>query len=483
MKNKLKVFYVSPEVFPFARTGDLAEAAGALPKYLKNMGHDIRVMMPKYKTVNERRYVLRDVIRLQGVKIKLGNEMLQANGKSAFIPNSKVQIYFLDNKGLFDRDGLYCDAAGEPYLDNAKRFIFFAIGCLETLKLLHWQPDIIHCNDWQTALIPLLLKSIYKSDPFFSHSRTLLSVHSVRQQGIFDSSIVELTGVPQSFFNSNKHLVQDNSFNFLHTGFEYADLLNTVSDSFDAAVQRRQDEFLSIHHGIDGQIWNPATDKLIPSNYDLHELAGKVENRKQLLAKFGLTPSESAPVISMILDGGLQQESDFVLQAMEEIARLDVQMVVLGAVVDTHGEKLLSIKKKYPQKVGLQLTVDTKLAHLVEAGSDITLMPVLQEGAGLGQLCSLAYGTIPIVPRCSVRAEFVKEFNRSTRSGTGFIFDQAKADELITVVRKAIEYYADKEMWAKIMQNAMAADVSWHVPAQKYMKLYHKLVSQKNTRK
>jgi len=179
MKNNLNIFFVSSEVTPFTHPGELGDVSGSLPKYLKNLGHDIRVMMPNYKVVNKRKYVLRDVIRLQGLKIKVGEEVYEASAKSAFIPESKVQIYFLDNKHFFDRGGIYFDnKTGKAFKDNAERYIFFCIGCLETLKLLHWQPDIIHCNDWCTALIPALLKSVYAKDHFFKNTKTVLSIHN-----------------------------------------------------------------------------------------------------------------------------------------------------------------------------------------------------------------------------------------------------------------------------------------------------------------
>jgi len=231
MKSKLNIFYVSSEAFPFTKATELGEVSGALPKYLKQMGHDIRVMMPNYKTINERKYILRDVIRLQGLDIKIGDKVFQANGKSAFIPDSKVQIYFLDNKELFDTDGfnLYNNASGR-HKDNPDRYIFFSIGCLETLKVLHWQPDIIHCNNWQTALIPLLLKSVYRDDPFFKNSRTLLSIHDFAQQGNFDTSTMKKAGIPEPFLNGK-------DFNFLEAGIKYADMLNTGSESYACEAQ------------------------------------------------------------------------------------------------------------------------------------------------------------------------------------------------------------------------------------------------------
>ncbi len=236
MKNPLKIFYITPEVSPFAETSELATIANSFPKRVKSLGHDIRVMMPNYKEVNERKYVLRDVIRLQGLKIQLGDQVLQANGKSAFIPESKVQIYFLDNKQFFHQNKLMAVANDEITVKLIEQSLFFCIGCMETLKLLYWQPDIIHCNDWQTALIPLLLKSVYADDAFFKNSRTLLTVHSFLHHGMAKTTEIRKAGFPNTAL-SMAHELTEKNVNFLQVGIKYADMVVSSNDINDTEVK------------------------------------------------------------------------------------------------------------------------------------------------------------------------------------------------------------------------------------------------------
>ena len=493
MKSKLNIFYVSSEVFPFTKATELGEVSSALPKYLKQMGHDIRVMMPNYKTINERKYILRDVIRLQGLEIKIGDKVFQANGKSAFIPDSKVQIYFLDNKELFDTDGLnlYNNASGR-HKDNLDRYIFFSIGCLETLKLLHWQPDIIHCNNWQTALIPLLLKSVYGDDPFFKNSRTLLSIHDFAQQGNFDTSTMKKAGIPEPFLNGK-------DFNFLEAGIKYADMLNTVSESYaceaqensassfglEKVLKERKNEFFGIANRIDQQVWNPETDSLIPFTYSRQDLSGKYKNKKELLERFALDGDEKTPVISTISPLVYEKGIDLIIEIIDDLMKIDLRLIVSGIGDEKYQKNLRVLQKKYPKKIGLDFSLDNSLVHLIEAGSDLFLMPSQLEPGGLNQLYSLTYGTIPIVRNTGGLGETVKKFETKgkTKTGTGFVFNEFKAKELLSEIKNALKHFNNEETWGKLIQNAMKIDFSWKSSAPQYVKLYQKLLSTKSKKK
>lgn len=493
MKAKLNIFFVSAEAFPFTKNSELAEVANSLPKFLKQLGHDVRVMMPNYKTINERKYVLRDVIRLHGLKFKIGDTVVSANGKSAFIPDSKVQIYFLDNKDFFD--------AEESYLDNnpngqakvrLEPYAFFSLGCLETLKLLHWQPDIIHCNDWQTALIPLLLKSVYLDDPFFKNSRTLFSVHNFSQQGSFDRAVAKKVGLWESFDDSVR-LTEGNNLNFLKIGLKYADMLSTVSESYASEalsrsengseltklLKARKDEFFGISNRIDAHIWNPETDKLIPFNYTRSDLAGKLQNKKEVLERFGLSYAEDTPLLSMITPLIFDKGIDLFIEIVDELMKMDLSVVISGTGEDKYHKELLAIQKKYKKRIGLDFTHDTSLIHLIEAGSDLFLMPSRFEPGGVNQLHSLAYGTIPIVRKTGALAETVAGFNADSKTGTGFVFTNIDSRELLAEIKNAVKVFNNKEAWAKLIQNAMKEDFSWKGSAQKYVKLYQKLLSSK----
>jgi starch synthase len=498
MKSKLKIFYVASEVTPFAKTSGLADVAGALPKYLKNLGHDTRVMMPNYKEINERKYTLRDVIRLQGIELKIGNESYYANGKSAFVPDSKVQVYFLDNKHFFDREGLYCDSkTGVEYKDNAERFIFFSKGCLETLKLLHWQPDIIHCNDWQTALIPLFLKSIYKEDTFFKNTKTVLSIHNVANQGNFEPSAVQKASLPDSLFYTGSPLELCGKFSFLKAGIEYADVLTTLSESYaraiqgseygcglEAVIKKRKNELFGIMNGIDDELWNPEKDNFIPFQYNSRNLSGKLENKKELLKAFNLEFYEEIPLfasISYIVD---REGFELIQAIIEDLMQMELQFVILSARDNKYNNLFKAIQDKHPKKFGFKLGFDNQLDHLIEAGADVFLMPSRYEPCGLNQMYSLRYGTIPIVSETCGLADTVENFDPDTAiSGTGFVFKKYTPNELLKVVKKALRIYKKEDTWIKVIQNGMKKDYSWKSSAQKYVKVYQKLLNTRNNKK
>lgn len=492
MRNKFNILYVSPEVFPFTQTGALGEISGALPKYLKNFGHDIRVITPNYRCINERKYVLRDVIRLQGIKIKIGNQEFEATAKSSFIPDSKVQVYFLDNKHFFDREGLYFDPdTGKEFSDNAERFIFFCKGCLEILKLLHWQPNIIHCNDWQTAILPLLLKTVYRNETFFRNTRTLLSLHNPFKEGSFDASVASKLGVADlADVQKNGH------FNFLKMGLEFADLLSISSVPFSKGVpeqfrestlfesfKKRKSDLHSISNGVDDQVWNPERDDLIPKKYGRRDLSGKTVNKQELLNRFRLSYHENIPVLSVITRYPDDEVTELLPDAVEQLVRLELQMVIIGPAAAKHKKKFKALQKEQPDKIAYEPELDPALFHLTLAGSDLGLMPSGFESCGLNLLYSLSYGAIPIAYKQGMGAEFVVDIDANSGSGNGFVFDQLDPKELVKVIKTALKTYEKKEIWIKIVQNTMRQDLSWDASAQKYVKLYQKLLISKGANK
>ncbi len=495
MKSKFNILYVSSEVFPFTPIGALGEISGALPKYLKNFGHDIRVIMPNYRAINERKYVLRDVIRLQGIKIRIGEQVYEASAKSAFIPESKVQVYFLDNKHFFDREGLYADAAtGKEYEDNPERFMFFSKGCLEILKLLHWQPDIIHCNDWQTAIIPPLLKTVYREDDFFKNTKTLLSIYTLSEEGAFEAS-AERLGLPESAF-AELGLEGNEWVNFLKMGLHFAELLNTSSpatfkklpkqfsnSNFAELIKKRKNDIHSIENGVDEQIWNPESDGLIPANFSRRDLSGKSKNKEELLKRFGLRFNNSIPLVSMVTRHPEDEVSDLLVEMAEQVLHLDLQLLIVGAAAAKHKKRLKAIQKEYAGKIGVEPHFDAALLHLIFAGSDGCLLPSRFQSCGLSQLYGLAYGAIPIVYQGGSGAEQVQDVNAGNGAGNGFFFNELDAKELIRVFKTVLKSYEKKDFWTKIVQNAMKQDFSWDASAQKYVKLYQKLMATKASSK
>jgi len=490
--KKLKILFLSSETYPFAKTGGLADVAGSLPKALKELGHEIRVIMPKYKEINERRYVLREVIRLKDIAIDFGDEKIHFNVKSAFIPDSKIQIYFIDYKPFFYRDGLYINnRTKEEYPDNGLRFSLYCRSVLETLKLLYWQPQIIHCNDWQTGLIPFYLRTSFKDDPFFKKCRTLITIHNLGYQGIFDTSILPQIDVPEDMFHPGSPLEYFGKINFLKTGINFSDYITTVSETYAQEIQGsseygcglegvlkdNNERLLGILNGVDYSVWNPEVDKYIPENYSYNTIKNKYQNKTALLKKNGWKDKENVPLIGIISRLADQKGFDILLDVLEKIFLLDVRIVILGTGEKKYHKLLSGMEKKHPDKLKIYLKFDEKLAHLIEAGSDMFLMPSRYEPSGLNQLYSLRYGTVPIVRKTGGLADSISDFSISEdEKGNGFTFDNYSSEELLAAVQKAIEYYKDTKTWKKIIKNGMKDDYSWNVVAKKYSKIYEKLL-------
>ncbi|MDZ7384746.1 MAG: glycogen synthase GlgA [candidate division KSB1 bacterium] len=490
MRSPLKILYVASEVAPFAKTGGLADVAAAFPKALQELGHDIRVMMPKYGVINERRYVLREVIRLKEVIVDLGGEKLVGSVKSAFIPDTKVQVYFLDYPPLFGRPDLYTDPkTGKDWPDNAERFTFFCKGVLETLKLLHWQPHVIHCNDWHTGLIPVLLRTTYSQERLFAKTSTVFSIHNLAYQGVFSKTKFALTGLPQELFRPDGGVEFYGKLSFLKAGIVFADALTTVSERYAEEItsdpelacglmdelRSRREALFGILNGIDDSVWNPKTDPLIAKNYSLTDLAGKAENKRALLENLGLPYMPEVPVLGMISRLADQKGFDLVAEAFPELMKHDLQFVLLGTGEPRYHKLFASMAKRYPKKVSVNLRFDNALAHQIEAGADMFLMPSRYEPCGLNQMYSLVYGTIPIVRATGGLADTITEFDPERCTGNGFVFVEYNAQALLQAVERALGVWADQKVWRKLVKSAMRSNFSWKNSASKYVKLYTKL--------
>jgi len=492
MKNKFKIFYVSPEVAPFASNGELGEAAGALPKVLKDLGHEVRMMMPNYRAVNERKYVLRDVIRLKDMPVELDGEVLRANGKSAFLPNSKVQIYFLDYKPYFDRPQLYEETgSGKGYPDNAERFIFFCRGCLETLKLLHWQPDVIHCNDWQTSLIPFFLKTAYRNDPFFKNTRVLLSVHDVTQQGSFEGDIVKKLGLVEKKLVPGSLGEHAGKFNFLKAGLATADFLSTVSETYAQEIQSskqqavglekllrsRRPKIIGIPHGVDYSVWNPETDTALAATYGASNFDGKAANKQALLKQLGFEASPQEPVLAMVSSLREEKGIELILAMFDKLVGLGTKLIVYGTGDEKYLTQATKIAKRHAKHATVVVRRDESLLHLLIAGADMLLMPSRVEPCGFYHLVAMAYGTVPVVHAVGGLAETVENYNLKTGRGTGFVFDKYNGQEFLHAVQRGIKLMADENRWLRLVKNAMKQNLSWQASAERYVKLYQKLGS------
>jgi len=469
--KKLNVLFVSSEVVPFAKTGGLADVAGALPKALEELGHDVRVFMPRYKKIDPAKFNLK----------KINAETFE--GK---IPDSNVPVYFYENENYFGgRDELY-QVKGVDYEDNLERFSSFCQAALKFVKEQNWRPDIIHCNDWQSGLIAVYLKVNYGNDPFFKETRLVYSVHNMGYLGMFPKEKLPLTGLGWDQFVPDKLEFWD-KIALSKAGFVYADVINTVSKTYakeiqteeyghglDGLLRARSKDVYGIVNGLDYDLWNPATDPKIPENYSPDKMAAKSEDKLELQLKNGLPAKKTTPVIGMITRLADQKGLDILAGALPEIMKLDCQFVVLGTGDLKYHELLTKLKNEFPEHVGLNLGFDAALAQLIYAGSDMFMMPSRYEPCGLGQLISFKYGVVPIVRKTGGLADTVHDFNLKTGAGDGFVFEEYSSAALLDSVKRALEAYKNKTAWKKLVKKVMNLDYSWNTSAKEYVNLYEK---------
>lgn len=490
MSKSLNLLFISSEVDPFAKTGGLADVSGALPKAIKSLDHEIRVIMPRYGSINERKGKLHEMMRLKDFNIPVGSKTFHANVKSSFLTSDhhKVQIYFLDNPTLFGRSGLYVHPdTKKDYSDNDERFIFFSRGVLEVLKKLGWQPDVIHCNEWQTGLVPAYLKTLYKDDPFYRDTRTVFTIHNMAYQGIFPKSTFPKTLLPAELFTETG-VESSGNVNFLKSGLVYADAITTVSERYaqeiasspefgcglEGIVQRRKNDVMGILNGIDYTIWDPSIDEYLPSRYDFRTIDLKVENKKALTSRLGLPFGERTPVIGIISRLADQKGFDLIGEILEDLMKLDLQLVILGTGEKRYHDLFEKAHRKYPQKVGISLTFNEELAHLIEGGSDMFLMPSRYEPCGLNQMYSLRYGTVPIVRATGGLDDTIEDVDHSGNE-TGFKFKSYNSGELLKTIQRALHAYRDQQTWRRLIKNGMSRNFSWETSAKKYIQLYRSL--------
>ncbi|HET6272612.1 MAG TPA: glycogen synthase GlgA [Bacteroidota bacterium] len=488
MAKPLNVLFLSSEVEPFAKTGGLADVSGALPQTIKSLDHEIRIMMPRYGGINERKLKLHDMIRLKDIPVPIGSKSVLASVKSSFLNtnNTKVQVYFLDNHFLFGRSGLYVHPdTKKDYPDNDDRFIFFARGVLETLKRMGWQPDIIHCNDWQTGLVPAFLKTLYKDDPFYKDTKTVFTIHNMAYQGVFPKSSFPKTGLPKELF-SEKGVEAWGNLNMLKSGLVFSDAITTVSEKYAEEIRssdeygcglqdilaRRKSDLCGIINGIDYNVWNPALDELIPHRYDFKTIDLKQENKQALLNKMDLPTIPGMPLIGIISRLADQKGFDLIGEILDDMMKLNLQIVVLGTGEKRYHDLFERAAAKFPDHIAVHLSFNNDLAHLIEAGSDMFLMPSRYEPCGLNQLYSLKYGTVPIVRATGGLDDSIENFSPANGNGTGFKFTKYQSSELLKTIQRAVQIYSDQTIWRKIIRNGMSKDFSWEASAKKYLQLY-----------
>lgn len=464
----MKVAFVASEVAPFSKTGGLADVTAALASALGAWGVEVATISPLYRGV--RRHGLEATPHR--VRVPLGESVLEARVFRS------GDVWFLEYDPFFDREGLYGTPNGD-YADNAARFVFFSRGALELLKLLG-APDVVHAHDWQTGLVPLYLKTLYAAD--FPRTRSVLTIHNLAYQGLFPPSEYPKTGLDWRHYTW-KEIEFYGQINFLKAGLVHADLLTTVSPTYareiqtpelgcglDGVLRERSAALRGILNGVDYAEWDPSRDPHLPARYSSQDLSGKVLCKAALQRRFGLPPRPETPVAGIVTRLSDQKGIDLLLEASEALAAEDLEIVLLGCGDRSYQEAVVRMADRYRNRISVQVAFDNALAHLVEAGSDLYLMPSRYEPCGLNQMYSLRYGTVPVVRATGGLADTVID------GVTGFTFGPYTASAFLQAVRRALRAYEDLPAWRRMMGEGMKQDFSWTVSAARYRDLYRTLV-------
>lgn len=481
----MRVAYLSSEVAPFAKTGGLADVAGSLPVALRALGVETAIFMPLYREVRRNQHEL----ELLPYTLTLHQDGVDREVRFCQLrePHQGVPVYFIAYDPYFDRSQLYTEN-GKDYPDNLARFALYCRASLELMRMMDWRPDVVHGNDWQTALALVYCKTLYQGSPTFSRAKMLMTIHNLAFQGTFSKEQYAVTGLDWSLFGING-LEFFGKINLLKGGLIYADHITTVSkqyakeicsEEFGCGLQgvlcSRADALSGILNGVDYSAWEPATDALIPARYSPADLSGKAANKAALQTEMGLEPSPRTPLIGMVTRLDRQKGLELVIKAFPRLMELDLQLVLLGTGDETLQAKFDALAKAYPKVFRPRFAFDNRLAHLIEAGSDIFLMPSLYEPCGLNQMYSLRYGTVPVVRKTGGLADTVQNYSATTGKGNGFVFAKPMPGELVKAVRRAVDLYRNEpERWRELMLHGMKLDFSWNASARAYEQLYIRL--------
>jgi starch synthase len=478
----MHVVMASPEIYPYAKTGGLADVVGSLPLALEKLGIRVSLVMPAYRSVLKGRFPPADT----GKRIRVPVADRQEEGSIYQHKMGKnIAVYFVRADRYFDRDALYQTAEGD-YPDNAERFVFFSRAVLEVLR--GDPPHILHCHDWQSALAICFLKAQPERYAELSSARTAITIHNLGYQGLFRGLDWPLLNLDKRFFTPD-FLEFWEKINLLKGGAVFADAITTVSPTYAREIQteeqgfglegvflRRADAVTGILNGVDYQVWDPRTDPLIPKKYAPEDVSGKRVCKTELQRIVGLPTRSDIPLIGMISRLTSQKGFDILEEMLDDFFRRGLQLVLLGSGEKKYQDLFSKVPEKYPGKAAVKITFDDGLAHRIEAGSDMFLMPSRYEPSGLNQLYSLRYGTIPIVRATGGLKDSIEEFNPGTGKGTGFLFEPYTGPALLEAVDRALKAYAHQDQWLALMANAMRADFSWDRSAKGYVELYRKLL-------
>ncbi len=477
----MNIAFVASEGVPFSKTGGLADVVGALPRALASLGHQVSVYLPRYRQTK-----LADAATvLRSVTVPFDDEY-RFSSVVTTAAQGNIRFYFVEYPAYFDRDALYGTPAGD-YPDNAERFALFCRTVLEASKILG-VPQIFHCHDWQAALVPVLLRTIYSEDPAFKDTGTVFTIHNMGYQGLFSPDTLPLLMLPWDLFTITK-MEFFGQVNFLKGALTYSDYVTTVSKKYSQEIQTAEYGFglegvlrdrsatvTGILNGVDYDEWSPQSDKFVAAKYSPQDLSGKAKDKQDLLEAFGVKNADpKLPVIGIVSRFAAQKGFDLIAQIADRLAREEMIIVALGAGDKAYEDMFLRLNKQFPNKIAVKVAYDNAIAHKIEAGADMFLMPSRYEPCGLNQIYSLKYGTVPIVRATGGLDDTIEPWDARTGKGTGFKFTDYTGESLLLTIRQALLAYRDQTSWQVLMRNGMNKDFSWNASAREYGKVYEKV--------
>ena len=478
----MKILFVSTEVQPFAKTGGLADVSLALPKALRDKGEDVRIILPKYGDMPLNYASKTNLIASFGVGVGWRNQYCGLE----YLNYCGIPVYFIDNEYYFKRPGCY------GYFDDGERFAYFCRAVMESVKYMdNFHPDIMHCNDWQTGMIPVFLKDVYSGRPEFANTHSVFTIHNLKYQGIFSPSVLEeLLGLSPLYYSEDKLKYHD-GISFMKGALVFSDKITTVSETYakeiqtayygeglDGLLRQMSYKLSGITNGIDYENNNAKTDPNIAENYTFRSISKKAINKADLQQAAGLPADPDVPIISMVTRLVRQKGIDLITRVMEEMLKMDIQFILLGTGDADYQDFFEYYASSYPGKVSAIIDFDNAMASKIYAGSDIFLMPSLFEPCGLSQMIAMAYGTLPLVRETGGLKDTVMPYNEFTGEGNGFSFTNYNAHDMLNVIEYAVSQYQDKEVWKNLIKNAMASRVDWKTQAEQYLKLYRETVEE-----
>jgi starch synthase len=481
----MKILFLSSEVAPFAKTGGLADVAGSLPGALVRQGAEVLVMLPLYRAIREKGVDIRPSAIKLGVG--LGSQILGVNVHEKEVAD-RLKVCFIDREDMFDRPNLYGNSAGD-YYDNLERFSIYAHAALKLAEALPFRPSVIHCHDWQTGLVPPLVKGPYGTSGTVGRVPTVFTIHNIGYQGLFAAEKLVLTSLSDQEFFHPEGLEYWGNISLLKAGIVYATAVTTVSPRYSCEIQtqeygrgmegvlrNRKNDLHGILNGVDYEVWNPATDLLIHPNYNLGRMGGKGRCKTSLMAEMGIAPAfREKPLLAMISRLDTQKGLDLLIEILDTLLRREVALVVLGTGEEAIQDELRQAAKRYPGKFGIEIGFNEGLAHRIIAGADLFLIPSRYEPCGLTQMYALKYGTIPVVRATGGLDDTIMPFDPQTGEGNGFKFTEYAAGPFLSEIDAALSVYENKGMWNRLTANGMDADFSWDRSASQYLELFRSI--------